>query len=169
MTDILSRPPGIRAAGMLEIEAGFGHDNTHRHKMDRRDLVAQYLFQIPLSALVTITAGSGAAGFPDTMGPGAGFYWNIRRLSVQGFTAGSVIVYKNAPVVGGVVVGTPEVFVPFPQAGTATLGRGEGLLNPTDALTISATGITLAAGYAGIQVNGSADNFPAWLLPDYLI
>lgn len=172
MTDTISRPPGASAAGVLEIAARIGATGraaVEAEGSNRRARIAQYLFQVPLSCIVTITAGAGAAQFPDTMGPGAGYYWNIRRLSVQGFTAGSVIVYKNAPPVGGVVVGTPEVFVPFPQAGTATLGRGEGLLNPTDALTISGTGITVATGYAGLQVNGVADCFPAWLLPDYLI
>lgn len=156
---------------MISIAARIGaaRDAIAADPNGRKALLAQSLFQVPLTAIVPITAGAGAVQLPDTMGPGAGFYWNLRRFTVQGFSAGTVLIYKNAPVVGGVVIGTPEVIVPVPQAGTQTLGRGEGLLNPTDAITIACSGITVAAGYAGVQLNGVADCFPAWLLPDYLV
>ena len=131
-------------------------------------MLQQSIFQVPLAAILTLSSGAGATQFPDTLGPASGFYWCVRRLSVQGYTAGSVTVYKNAPPVGGAIIGTPEVFLPVPQAGNFYLGKSEGMLNPTDALSISATGITLATGYAGIQVNGTADCFPASLLWSYL-
>jgi hypothetical protein len=58
--------------------------------------------------------------------------------------------------------------LPFASAGTFTFGRGEVLLDQNDQLILVCTGITLASGYGGVQLNGAADNFERWLLPDYL-
>lgn len=173
MTETVSRPPGAYAEGVARIAAGFGQAARGRlgeTGAERRARLAQEVFQVPLVGLVPIAAGVGAAMFPDSISPNTGYYWSIRRLSVQGFSAGSVLIYKNGalnPTATG-VLGTPEVMIPIPQAGVFTLGRAEGLMNPGDIALAAALGITLTAGYAGVQINGAADCFPAWLLADYL-
>ena len=173
MTTEVSRPPGIAAAGMIKIAAGFGEAARECADLDgaqRKFRLAQQMTQAPIVLpIMTITAGSGTLGATDQSGPNTGFYWSVRRVQVQGFTAGSVLAYRNAQIIGGALVGTPEVVAPFPQAGVFTFGRGELLLNPNDWLAFTATGITVQSGYAGVLIQGTADSFPAWLLPEYLM
>jgi len=173
VTTEVSRPPGIAAAGMIKIAAGFGAAAAECADLDgaqRKFRLAQQMTQAPIVIpIMTITAGSGTLAATDQSGPNTGFYWSVRRLQFQGFTAGSVIGYKNGLFSGTTLVGTPEVVAPAAQAGVSTFGRGEILLNPNDWLAFTASGITLAAGYAGVLIQGSADSFPAWLLPEYLM
>jgi hypothetical protein len=124
--------------------------------------------QIPIGAIqVPVTAGAGVYQMNDLLMPKAGYMWGIRRLSASGYSAGSVIAYKGGFVAGGTYSGGGEPF-PFSAAGVATIGRGELLLDQGDALIIVCTGITLSAGFGGVQINGAADCFERWLLPDYL-
>jgi hypothetical protein len=121
------------------------------------------LHQVPIIApQIPLTAGAGAIQFADLLSPKAGFMWSLRRLVGTLFTAGTVTVYKNGYVAGGVAVGGEPLFT-FPSAGTYTFGRGEILLDQNDQLVIAATGIT-----GSVQINGSADCFERWLLPSYL-
>jgi hypothetical protein len=128
----------------------------------------QQAHQIPIGAIqVPITGGNGAFQMNDLLMPKAGYMWCIRRLTASGYTAGSVVAYKGGMVVGGTYTGGGDPF-PFSAAGAATIGRGELLLDQGDALVIVCTGITLATGFAGVQINGAADCFERWLLPRYL-
>ena len=135
---------------------------------ERRAKLFDQLHQVPVTAPgIPLSAGAGALQMADTLSPKAGYMWSLRRLSCVGYTAGTVNVYKNGAVVGGVAIGG-ELVAPFPTAGVFTFGRGEMLMDQNDQLIISASGITLASGYAGIQIGGAADNFERWLLPEYL-
>jgi hypothetical protein len=158
---------GVAAAAVLEMgraQAG-GRDPDG----DARARLFQQLHQIPLGAIqVPLVAGAGAYQMNDLLMPKAGYMWSIRRISASGYTAGSVTVYKGGAVVGGTYTGGGDPIAPFAQAGTSTIGRGEGLLDVGDALIVVCTGITLSAGFAGVQINGSADCFERWLLPEYL-
>jgi hypothetical protein len=123
----------------------------------------QALHQIPIAQVqIPLTAGAGVYQMPDLLAPKAGYMWSVRRLVGALFTAGTVTVYKNGFVSGGVLVGGEYLFT-FPSAGTYTFGRGEILLDAGDNLIYTATGITGLA-----QVGGSADCFERWLLPKYL-
>jgi hypothetical protein len=174
---IVSRPPGLQASGMVKIHAAIGAATDAINGLsgaDRKMRLAQEMTQAPLIIpLMNITAGAGSVGSTDNSGPFSGYYWSVRRIQIQGFTAGSVISYRNGELAGtnngGTLIGTPEVVAPFPQAGVFTFGRGELLLNPNDWLTWVASGITLATGYGGVQIQGVADSFPSWLLPEYLM
>jgi len=136
---------------------------------DRRRRLFERMHQIPLGAIqIQLTAGAGAFQMPDLLAPKAGFMWSVRRLTASNFTAGTVQVYKNGYVLGGAAVGG-ELVVPFAGAGTSTFGRGEILLDQNDQLVIVASGITLAAGVASVQIQGAADCFERWLLPEYLM
>lgn len=111
------------------------------------------LQQVPLFS--PVLAGSGTIDSPDALMAKTGYHWSIRRLSAVGFTAGTVTVYNSAA--GG------EVLFPFAQAGTATFGRGEMLLQPGDRL------VAVCAGIAGsVQLTGRADCFETWYLPHYI-
>ena len=128
----------------------------------------EQLHQVPLGAIqVPITAGAGVFQMNDLLMPKAGYMWGIRRLVASGYSAGQVTVFKGGFMAGGAYSGGGEPF-PFSQAGVATIGRGELILDQGDALIVVCTGITLSAGFAGVQIQGAADCFERWLLPDYM-
>jgi hypothetical protein len=139
---------------------GDGGDKSRRH--------LETLHQVPIGAVqVPITASAGVFQMNDLLMPKAGYMWSVRRLTASGYTAGSVTVFKGGAIVGGAYTGGGDPF-PFSAAGAATIGRAELLLDQGDALIVVCTGITLAAGFAGVQINGSADCFERWYLPHYL-
>ena len=132
------------------------------------------LHQIPFVFQIPISSGSGVYQMNDLLMPKAGYMWSVRNFVAQGYSAGSVSAYKGPVIAGGALIGTGQAF-PFSAAGVATIGRGELLLDQGDALVFAAgtavpggTAITLVTGFAGVQINGSADCFERWLLPEYL-
>lgn len=162
----------MAAEGIIGIAARFGGtaaEAGERAGAGRRERLYRELHQTPIVfPQVPVTAGAGSAQPTDQAGPMTGYYWSVRRLAASGFTAGSVTVWRNAVVTGpGTAIG--EQLFTFPQAGTYTFGRGEILLSPDDFLVLTAAGITLVTGQAGVSVIGSADILPALLLPDYLM
>jgi hypothetical protein len=159
---------GVFAGAMAQIGqraadkyGGMTHSERIRKHMEN-------LHQVPIGAIqVPITGGIGAFQMNDLLSVRAGYMWSVRRLTASGYTAGSVIAYKGGAVVGGTYTGGGDPF-PFSAAGSATIGRAELLLDQGDALIIVCTGITLSAGFAGVQINGAADCFERWYLPHYL-
>jgi len=140
-----------------------------RQAVQERAGMFERLHQVPIGAIqVPIAAGAGAFQMPDLLAPKAGYMWGVRRITASGYSAGQVVVYKNGAVVGGAYLGGGEPIAPFAAAGTITIGRGEALLDQNDQLIIVCTGITLAAGFPGVQINGAADCFERWLLPEYM-
>lgn len=92
---------------------------------------------------------------PDALMAKTGYWWDIRRLTITGFTAGTITVYRNAN--GG------EPVAPFAQAGMFTFGKGEVLLHPGDRLV--AVGVSTTGTW---QMWGEATSVEAWYLPEYL-
>jgi len=159
---------GVAASAMLEIGRAQAGGPSARDG-DARARAFERLHQVPVGAVqVPLSGGAGAYQMADLLSPKAGFMWGVRRLTASGYTAGSVIAYKNGAVVGGAYLGGGEPIVAFPAAGVQTLGRGECLLDQNDQIIIVCTGITLSSGYQGVQVNGAADCFERWLLPEYM-
>lgn len=166
---------GVAADVMAAIGA------THRagyEDRDGKDTVRHFdiMHQIPIGpAAIPITTGSGVYQMNDLLMPKAGYMWSIRRLTMSGYTAGTVVAYKGGAIVGGVYTGGGEPF-PFSAAGTATIGRGELLLDQGDSLIIvcgtqnpGGVAITLATGNTNwVQLNGAADCFERWYLPEYI-
>jgi hypothetical protein len=158
---------GVAAAAVLQMSRA--QQGTRDPDGDGRARLFSQLHQIPIGAVqVPLTGGNGVFQMNDLLMPKAGFMWSIRRISASGYTAGAVTVFKGGAVVGGAYTGGGDPIAPFAAAGTATIGRGEGLLDAGDALIVVCTGITLSSGFAGVQINGSADCFERWLLPEYL-
>lgn len=92
------REDGVGAAvsGSLEVVLGRVASALDRQNRDR-DRLAQLVHPAPISYA---QAGSGTADFPDRFGPHDGFLWDVRRIAVSGFTAGTVTLLKNDPVNG---------------------------------------------------------------------
>ena len=127
--------------------------------MDRetawRQKIALAIRQVPFAGAVTLSAGAGTDDQPDKLQAKTGYIWSVRRITAQGFSAGTVTAYRNSAA--------GEPVMPFPVPAVNTLGRGELLLMPGDRLVWSATGITGTVSYWGV-----ADCFEAWYLPYYL-
>ena len=156
---------GVAAGAVLQMQKAAARDPGGRG----RARLFEQLHQVPVGAVqVPLSGGAGAYQMPDLLSPKAGYMWGIRRLTASGYTAGTVVAYKNGAVVGGGYVGGGEPVAPWAAAATLTFGRGELLLDQNDQLIFVCTGITLSSGYGGVQVNGAADCFERWLLPEYM-
>jgi hypothetical protein len=157
---------GIAAGAVLQMTTRASEARSRQRATGR---LFEMLHQVPVGAVqVPITAGAGAFQMPDLLSPKAGYMWSLRRLTASGFSAGTVVVYKNGSVVGGVYTGGGDPVAPFAAAGSLTIGHSEILLDQNDQLVIVCAGITLSTGFAGVQVNGAADCFERWYLPQYL-
>lgn len=108
----------------------------------------------PLGA-VTLSAGAGTFDQPDVMGPHDPYWWDLRKISAWGFTAGSVNFYKNS------VQGEQVGFLSGP--GNIVWGLSE-LLAPRDRIIVVASGIT---GFVSFVVR-AIEVETGWL-PEYLL
>jgi hypothetical protein len=146
---------GIEASASLEVSLGRLCTLMEAEQQRRRTL-GQVIRQIPLAApQISLTSGAGVLDIPDALAAKTGYNWSVRRLSCNGFTAGTVLVTKNSAA--------GELMTAFPAAGVQTFGRGELVLNPGERLVFSASGIT---GF--VQIGGAADCLESWYLPTYL-
>jgi hypothetical protein len=147
---------GARFSASAAVGLGQGADGALDDLFGGRRMPLNPIRQVPLFIPVPLSGGDGTfTGLIGYQGPPVGYYWSIRRLTAQGFTAGTVVVYESSA--------DGEALFPFAQAGTLTASRGEELLHPQSYLVISATGIT-----GTVTVFGAADAVPAWYLTKYL-
>lgn len=116
---------------------------------------AQAIRVIPLAPSQAI-ASPFTIDVPDLLMAKTGYYWDVRRLALTGWSAGSVTVYRNAS--GG------EPVAVFATPGVIVYGKAHLLLHPGEKLVAVGTGIT---GF--VQLNGDVIALEAWLLPQYLI
>jgi hypothetical protein len=137
------------AASLGTVAQALGAEAKWRQKQ------ATVIRQIPFAGMITLNAGAGTDDQPDKLQAKTGYIWSIRRLTTQGFTAGTVTAYRNSTA--------GEPVMPFPVPAVNTIARGELLLMQGDRLIWSATGITGTVSYWGV-----ADCFEAWYLPHYL-
>jgi hypothetical protein len=128
-------------------------DELKTHSKHLEDVKSHVIYQHPLDPLqVPLVAGSGTLDLPAQMGPVRGCIWSIRRLTLSGWTGGSVIAY-----IDGI---DP---IPFAAAGMYTFGRGELMLESGQRLVVVASGVT---GY--VQLNGVTDVFETKTRSRYL-
>jgi hypothetical protein len=116
-----------------------------------------------------IAAGAGVGVFldlPPQFGPPTGWFWDITALSAYGFTAGSIAISKNAPIV--TPAGNPCAIEPvgsFIQAGVLTYPqRGMPLLDSSERLVFTVT--SALTGQA--QISGQVIAVPAERIDEYL-
>jgi hypothetical protein len=159
MTPAVSDGSGAGLQFLAQISASLGGIASQLSSVaSRREKLLQCLRQVPFACGVTLTAGAGTTDTPDTLSAKTGYNWSVRRITATGFSAGTVTMYRNSAL--------GEIMVSWPAGtpGTFTFGRAEMLLEPTDRLIFVAAGIT-----GTVQVNGVADCFESWLLPDYIL
>jgi hypothetical protein len=125
-------------------------------------------FVLPPGAMTGAAVGD-YLDLPAQFGPPLGWFWDIVALSAYGFTAGSIAVTKNFPLVTS--AGNPYAIEPvgaFSAAGViAYPQRGIPLLDGTERLVFTVTSaLTLAAGQ--VQFSGQVIAIPAERISEYL-
>jgi hypothetical protein len=156
-------PAGSGLQILAGISASLGSIATAMARQEAKEQkMAQAVRQVTIGpGSILITAGAGTLVQDPGFGPNTGYAQSVRRLTIWGFSAGTVAVYLNN------LYGEPLPF--FTSAGTYTFGRGDLLLQPQDNLVFSASGITLATGQGAVSVTGTVDNVELWALADYLL
>ena len=144
-------PPetGVGIAAFAGVSAALGNVADELAALRaRQDRVAQevHWFTIPPQA-ITLSAGAGTLNVPTMLGPRTGRYWDVRRISCTGFTAGTVTVYLSQN-------GAEQVAV-FSTAGILLNGKAQIFLGANDALYFSAASITgsVTVSIAGIEIS----------------
>jgi hypothetical protein len=127
--------PGLltQVTGGLAIQPGTGDRTRPPDKLRQPVIPWEACHPVGPQFAINLTAGAGIFFQPDLLGPSTGYWWDVRKFSAWGFTAGTVTVFKN--VNGGEQVA---------QQSTAgmTQWSGSELLAPDDALIVVAAGIT---------------------------
>jgi hypothetical protein len=122
----------------------------------KRNLIQEiHPFSVPAQG-ITLTAGAGTLDQPNLLGPRTGRAWDVRRMSVTGFTAGTVTVCQTQA--------NADVLAVFSSAGVLLNGKAQLLVNAGDRMIFVASGITgsVTVSIAGIDIS-------ATLLGDYLL
>lgn len=122
-------------------------------------------FNLP-PGILTATAVGSYIDLTDQWGPPTGWFWDITALSAFGFTAGTIGVSKNFPLVtpAGGAFGLEPVGS-FVQAGVLTYPQhGMPLLDSCERLVFTVT--STLTGFA--QISGMVVAVPAERISDYL-
>lgn len=154
------RDAGLQAEGGFTLEAALGQlaGASRRRERHDRDLWAS-IHTVPIrsGALTALVSASGVVDFPDALGPHDGYWWDVRRLSAWGWTAGSVTVYLND------ATGSGEPLAVFSSTGQYTWGKAQMPLAPRDRLVVVAAGVTGNVYVAGSAVEVLAPSWPEYI------
>jgi hypothetical protein len=93
---------------------------------------------------------------PNLFGPRTGYHWDLRIVVAQGFTAGTVTVYRNST--------NGEQMFTFSSSGLWEVPHKSRILRPNDRLVFVGAGLS---GTAAISME--ATNVPTPLLGAYLL
>jgi hypothetical protein len=118
----------------------------------RRDVIWKQA--IPVQQ-VALTGGAGILVNPTLLAAPPDCIWDLKRLAVWGWSAGTVTVYITNPA--------NEVLLPYSVPGTATFGKAQALLDPGEYLYVDATGIT-----GNVYVAGMALCMKSWYMQEYV-
>jgi hypothetical protein len=154
---------GIRADAEVEglLSITLGRITATLDRMDQRERAEVQLWQdvhpVPIlgQGLTGLVAANGVIDTQNRMGPNDPFWWDVRRLSCWGFTAGTVNVYLND------ATGNGELLAPFPQPGQWSWS-GQLFLAPRDRLVAIATGVT-----GSVFLAGQATEVASTMMPRY--
>jgi hypothetical protein len=95
---------------------------------------------------------NGILDAPRLLGPAAGFAWQVDRLTAQGYSAGTVIVYVNPVVQAGAVLAGEQLFQ-FPSAGVQ-FQREMRFLRYGERLVVSGSGLVASGNGPAFTVGG---------------
>lgn len=142
---------GAAVSGSLELVLGRVASALDRQRQEN-DRLALLVHPAPISYA---QGGPGTVDQPDRFGPKDGFLWDLRRITVSGFSAGSVAVYKND-------VNGPQL-ANFTAPGEWTWS-GQQWLKQRDRLIFIATGIT-----GNVIIDGDAIAVSQQIYPQYVL
>jgi hypothetical protein len=151
---------GLSAQASIGQLAAAVNGLTRRMELSPVARVNESFRRIEFGGSVTLAAGAGTLQDFNRFGCPAGYYWSIRRLTVSGFTAGQVTVYRDS------ATGEPLWTLLAPASGSITVetfGKGHIILKSMSQLIWSAASIT-----GTVTVWGAADQFYAGDLPWYM-
>lgn len=145
----------LQAGASADVRIGRYLDQQDRERRDRW----QSIHSVPIKAsgLTGLAAANGVLDFPTMAGPEEGWWWDVRRISCWGFSAGTVSVYLNDATGAGELAGV------FPSAGALVYG-GNLFLGPRDRMVFVAAGVT-----GSVFVGGNAIEVAARWWPEYLL
>ncbi len=160
MTADTDHAPGLGAglAAQIELTLGRVADSLDRwsHRYEQLQQSWQDVHPVPiLPGQVPLSGGAGTLDVPDVCGPKDGLWWDVRRLTTWGWTAGTVTVYLNSTA--GEQLAQNSVVGQFTWSGQILLG-------PRDRLVFQASGITGTVNLAGQAFEVDARALPAYLI-----
>jgi hypothetical protein len=125
------------------------------------------MHNLPPGKLTTTGVGT-FVDLPMQWGPRTGYVWDVTSLTVQGFTAGTVVVTKNAPAVD--TASNPiaiEYVASFTSAGIVTFPQhGMPLLDFTERLVFTVTSALTVANT--VLITGTVIAIPVERMSEYL-
>jgi hypothetical protein len=139
-----------------------------KREADWRARQMQVIRQVPFFGSIAIASTNGGYDQPDALQAKTGYTWSVRRMTVQGFSAGTVTAYRNGNVNPATGLNAGEPLCPYPVPAVNTFAKGQMVLNSTDRIVWGAVGVALLSGYSAVQFWGVADCMEAWYLPYYL-
>jgi hypothetical protein len=161
--------PGLEINFSAQLTAALNGVTTALDREARaRQRKMETIRQVPFAGGITIAGGIGTYDQPDQLQAKTGYIWDIRRLTIQGFSAGTVTAYRNGLMNQATGLNPGEPICPYSAPAVNTFTKASQLLMPGDRVMFGATGITLASGYNQVQFWGVASCFEAWYLPYYL-
>jgi hypothetical protein len=156
---------GVGASAGGGIGEGAGEMAAFGAGLQRRMRRQAMPFNLP-PGLLSATAVGSFLDLPPQFGPPNGWFWDITALSAFGFSAGSIGVSKNAPLV--TPAGAAYAIEPvgsFIQSGVLTYPqRGMPLLDSSERLIFTVT--ATLTGQA--QISGQVIAIPAERIDEYL-
>lgn len=151
--EIARRMGGAQAAVGGSLEVVLGRVARHLDRQAREhDEMIQLLNVVPIAGILTAT---GTLDNPDMLGPKDGYWWDLRRLTLSGFSAGTVALYRNSA--------NGAQLANWTQTGEWTWSAAQ-WLRPRDRMIFVATGITGA-----VIVDGDAVEVSTRMLPQYVL
>lgn len=151
-----TEPRGLVASVQLSasVESLTEAMREQRDRLDRltRAVRPVYITGIPM----TLSGGDGTLNVPNMLGPATGRYWDVHRITVSGFTAGTVTVYDSSTA--------GDTLLIIASAGSQFLGKAQMLLAPQRTLVFSASGIT-----GTVAVSMAMTEIEARWIGDYLL
>ena len=161
--------PGLEINFSAQLSASLdGLTAALNRERDWRRRQMEVIRQVPFTGSIAIAGGVGVLDQPDMFQAKTGYVWDVRRLTIQGFSAGTVTAYRNGAMNPATGLNPGEPVLPYSVPAVNTNGKCELLLMPGDRLCFGAVGITLASGYNQVQVWGVATCLESWYLPFYM-
>lgn len=131
---------GARLGALTDaLEADMRTARGRRSRVPPEAVTPLYIPATPIA----ISSGAGSLDQKQLFGPTLGRTWDIYSAIAYGYTAGTVQAFRN-----GI-----DLAIPWAAAGEITYGKLQKVIRASERLTFTASGITLASGFAAVMVS----------------